>query len=80
MVTALVVAKLAREASMKKTTHWTVLDETTLLFARTMEHELRRTHGTLFAAAFLDEFDTQISNMAMRTLLSQQLRLTPPDG
>jgi hypothetical protein len=62
---------------MKISLHWTLLDETMLLFSRTIESEFRRTHDTLFAAAFLDEFENAMTNVAMRSLLSQLQDIGP---
>ena len=56
---------------MKISPHWTLFDETTLLFSRTIASEFCRTHGTLFAAAFLDEFENEINKIAMRSHISQ---------
>ena len=47
---------------------WTLLDETMLLYARTLENELRRTHGVLFTAAFLDEFEMEIRKIALLSM------------
>ena len=55
---------------MTKPAKWTDLDETTLQFSRTMESELRQSHGTLFAAAFLDEFENEINKIAMQSLIA----------
>lgn len=65
---------------MTKPTYWTVLDETTLLFARTIEWQLRQSHGMLFAAAFLDEFASQIEKLAMQTLLADLSEISGPRG
>lgn len=52
---------------------WTPVDETILSYARTLENELRRTHGVLFAAAFLDEFEIEIRNVAIHSIISQHV-------
>lgn len=45
---------------------WTLLDEATMLVFRTLEEELRETHGILFAAEYLDEFEAELRGIAMR--------------
>lgn len=50
---------------------WTAIDETMLILSRTLETELRRSHGALFAATFLDEFEPEIRNVVIHSLLSQ---------
>lgn len=55
---------------MTSSNSWTLFDETVLLYARTMEHELRNTHGVLFAAAFLDEFEGEIRKVAFNSLIA----------
>lgn len=57
---------------------WTILDETVLFFAQSLEFELRRTHGVLFAAAFLDEFEHEVSNIALQSVRSQLPKFAPP--
>lgn len=55
---------------MTERSRWTPVDETIHFYARTMEEELRRTHGILFAAAFLDEFEPQIRNVAVHSIVA----------
>jgi hypothetical protein len=50
---------------------WTPVDETILFYARALENELRVTHGVLFAAAFLDEFEIEIRNVAIHSIISK---------
>ena len=57
---------------------WTVVDETTLYFARTIDLEFRPTHGALFSAAFLDEFEDEISKVMFRYLVTQLTNTSPP--
>ena len=57
---------------------WTLLDETMMLYARTLENELRRTHGVLFAATFLDEFESEIRRVASYSLARQRPGWLPP--
>lgn len=45
---------------------WTLLDEATMLVFYTLEEELRRTHGVLFAAEYLDEFEIELRRIAAR--------------
>lgn len=63
---------------MRKSTHWTRLDETNLLYARTIARELGESHGNSFAAAFLDEFEDCLTRLAMRSLLDDLLQCDPP--
>lgn len=57
---------------------WTLLDETMMLYCRTLEHELRRTHGVLFTADFLDEFEPEIRKVAFYSLARQRPGWLPP--
>ena len=57
---------------------WTLLDETMLLYARTLEHELRRTHGVLFTATFLDEFEPEIRKLVFHSLVGLRPGWLPP--
>lgn len=57
---------------------WTLLDEMLLRYARTLEHELRRTHGVLFTATFLDEFESEIRKVAVHSLCTQRPGAQPP--
>ena len=57
---------------------WTLLDETMMLYSRTLENELRRTHGVLFAATFLDEFEPEILKVVSYSLARQRPGWLPP--
>ena len=57
---------------------WTLLDETMVLYARALEHELRRTHGVLFTATFLDEFEPEIRKVAFHSLVGLRPGWLPP--
>ena len=57
---------------------WTLLDETMMLYASTLELELRRTHGVLFTATFLDEFETEIRKIAFHSLVGLRPGWLPP--
>jgi hypothetical protein len=46
------------------------IDESMFIISRALKVEFRRTHGILFAAAFLDEFEAEIRNVAISSLLS----------
>ncbi len=50
---------------------WTPVDEKILFYARALENELRRIHGVLFAASFLDEFEIEIRNVAIHSIISK---------
>lgn len=63
---------------MNTSASWTILDETVLFFAQSLEFELRRTHGILFAAAFLDEFENEVTHIALRSVRSQLPSIAPP--
>ena len=63
---------------MITSTSWTIFDETLLYFAQSLEVELRRTHGVLYAAAFLDEFENELCSIALRSVRSQLPQLVPP--
>jgi len=56
---------------MTRGTEWTLFDEKLLLCSRTLELELRRTHGTLFAATFIDEFEAEIRGAVIHALISK---------
>lgn len=70
--------KSYKEIAMDIPADWTLLDETLVLYVRTLEHELRRTHGVLFTATFLDEFEPEIRKIASRSLIRQRPGSLPP--
>lgn len=48
---------------------WTLFDETLLYITQKIQRELTQTHGILFAAVFLDEFEDQLVDLASELCL-----------
>lgn len=57
---------------MDSSGEWTKLDASTLSVTRTLESELRLSHGVLFAAAFIDEFESVLRAVAFERMLSHR--------
>jgi len=57
--------------------NWTIFDETLLYTTQTIQRELGQTHGILFAAVFLDEFEDQLMDLASELCVRGQDGTTP---
>lgn len=56
----------------------TLLVEAMMMYAGTLENELRRSHSILFAATFLDEFKPEIRKLASYSLARHRPGWLPP--
>lgn len=60
------------EVLMDNSVEWSKLDAAALSVTRALESQLRQSHGALFAAAFIDEFESVLRAVAFERMVSHR--------